>query len=533
MNSKYLLVVLTTVAIAAPSGLHGQEQALSGDAEAPLPTASRWRGAVYRMAAVLLFLLSGPFAITGAFAQCAGNVSTPQWASDCAARAIPQDRVATLDISHIYTLAELVDIAESNNPITRIYWERAKQMAGELGIAKSAYFPLLVGVAGFGDSRSIEPFPKPLAPDGYVMVKAPVVQPEITLQYLLFDFGKREAAVDAARAQKLVSGANFIQANQEVAFRVSSAYYKLQTAEEHLQAAQDTLTTAQTTQAAAEAQMNNGRATLPDVLQARAETSQAVYDLASAEGDEKVARVALTEVIGVEPSPEIKIASQKGADLPQSLSVPIDALIDLAIADRQDLKVQAEQIREAKDAIRAAKADYRPKIVVSAAAADTSTWPSANFGTFGTASRPTWSATLGVQWTIFDGGARKNELAIAESKRREAQNGLRATHDEAVREVWTSYLAFRTALEKEQAALAVLDSASESYSASLDAYKYGVRNLVDVVTAENRLAQARLANVSARSQLLLEAVNLDFVTGNLLRNQPLTNQLPKQNGPKP
>ena len=66
----------------------------------------------------------------------------------------------------------------------------------------------------------------------------------------------------------------------------------------------------------------------------------------------------------------------------------------------------------------------------------------------------------------------------------------------------------------------MLDSASTSYAASLDAYNAGVRNLVDVVTAEKQLAQARLSGVAARSQLFLEAVDLEFVTGNLLRTLP-------------
>ncbi len=68
-------------------------------------------------------------------------------------------------------------------------------------------------------------------------------------------------------------------------------------------------------------------------------------------------------------------------------------------------------------------------------------------------------------------------------------------------------------MRKHDAAVAVLESANESYSASLDAYKYGVKNLVDVVTAENQLARARLSSVSARSELFLEAVNLEFATG--------------------
>ena len=77
---------------------------------------------------------------------------------------------------------------------------------------------------------------------------------------------------------------------------------------------------------------------------------------------------------------------------------------------------------------------------------------------------------------------------------------MREKRDQATRQEWTSYIAFRTALRKQQAAVALLESANASYSASLDAYKYGVKNLIDVVTAEKQLAQARLSNVSARSR---------------------------------
>jgi outer membrane protein len=480
---------------------------------------------------LLLFVLSAWPSENG-LAQCAGIASMPRSAADCAAHTIPQEKIASIDPARFYTLAELIDIAEHNNPRTRIVWERARQKAELLGVEKSAYYPVLAGLAVFADQRVISPFPKPLAPRGYTMVEVPAVVPEVTLQYLLFDFGKREANVDAATAGKLAAGANFIKANQEVAFGVASAYYKLLTAQERLQAAQETLKTAQTTQDASEEQLNNGRATLPDVLNARAQASQAVFDLESADGDEKIARVALTEVIGVEPSPNIAIDAQKNTPLPQSLALSIDALIDRAIADRPDLMAQAAEIRAADDEVRAAKAEYRPKIVLSGSAAQTSVWPTTDFGQLGPASEPTWAASLGVEWRIFDGGARRNELKIAESKKREAQDEMTEKHDQATREVWTAYIAFKTALRKEQAAVALLDSAGTSYSASLEAYKYGVRNLIDVVNAENQLALARLSGVSARSQLFLEAVDLEFATGNLLRSQPSATQPQTQDGPK-
>jgi outer membrane protein len=477
---------------------------------------------------VLFLSLLLAFSAPRAVGQCAGKVSSPAAVADCAARETPREGTAILDPAHPYTLAELIEVAEHHNPGTRAIWERAKQKARELGLARSAYYPELEGLAVFGDERLINPFPKPLAPRGYVMVEVPIVRPEVTLRYLIFDFGKREANVESAKQEKLAAGADVIQVNQALAFRVASAYYQLVTAQERFEAAQETLRTAQTTQDAAENRLNNGLATIPDVLNARAETAQAAFDKESADGDEKIARVTLTEVVGADPSPDIVIDSQRSAPLPESLTMSIEALIDRAIEDRPELMAQTLRVRSAEARIRAARAEYKPQIVLSGSVAQTSIWPTADYGQLGSASEPTWSVALGIRWRIFDGGVRKNELLITESKRREAEDQLTVIHDQTTREVWTAYIAFRTALRKHEAAVALLESANASYSASLEAYKYGVKNLVDVVTAEKQLALARLSSVSARSELFLGAVNLEFATGNLLRNQPPATRLQSQ-----
>ena len=469
---------------------------------------------------ILVFSLLLAFSAPRAPGQCAGEVSSPAAVADCVARETPREGRAILDPDHPYTLAELIDIAEDHNPGTRVVWERAKQKARELGVAKSAYYPELDGLAVSGDEREINPFPKPLAPRGYVTVEVPVVRPEITLRYLIFDFGKREATVGSARAEELAAGADVIQVNQALAFRVATAYYQLVTAQERLQAAEETLRTAQTTQDAAENRLKNGLATLPDVLNARAETAQAVFDEESANGDEQIARVTLTEAVGADPSPDIVVDSGRSAPLPAKLTMSIEALINRAMEDRPELAAQALRIRSDEARIRAARAEYKPQIVLSGWAAQTSVWPTADYGQLGSASEPTWSVAAGIQWRIFDGGARKNELLIAESKRREAEDELTAIHDQTTREVWTAYISFQTALREHDAAVALLASANSSYSASLEAYQYGVKNLVDVVTAQKELAEARLSSVSAQSQLFLAAVNLEFATGNLLRNQP-------------
>src|SRR5215469_3120734 len=75
--------------------------------------------------------------------QCSGIASSPDAALSCASRAIPDEKVTALDPRHQYSLAELIDIGERNNPQTRIAWERARQSANLLGIEKSGYYPLL------------------------------------------------------------------------------------------------------------------------------------------------------------------------------------------------------------------------------------------------------------------------------------------------------------------------------------------------------------------------------------------------------
>ena len=465
--------------------------------------------------------------------NCAGTAPLPLAAADCAAHTVPIATVAQLDPNRTYTVAELIDIAEHNNPRTRIAWERARQRANALGVEKSAYFPILVFQALGADEKILSPFPEALEARGYNSVTIPTIQPELTLQYLLFDSGRRSARVDAALAEKIASGANFVQANQDVAFRVATRYYQLLTQQERLAATRETLKTAQTTQDAAEAQLANGRSTLPDVYNAKSETAQAAFDMESADGDEKISRVNLAEEVGAEPSPNVNIDTMTNAPLPDSLTVSIEDLIQRAFANRPDLAAQAAEIRAADDNIRAARTDYLPRITIAATGAQTAIWPSPDAGRLGYANEPTWSAGINLDWRVFDGGARRNELAAARSRKRQSQDELTETQDRATREVWTAYIAFRTALKKQQAAVSLLEAANESYNASLEAYKYGVKNLIDVVTAERQLAQARLSGVSARSQLFLEAVDLEFVTGNLLRSLPQATNLAPKEQPKP
>lgn len=469
-----------------------------------------------RPACVALFLL---LAETFAVAQCVGRVESLEKAAICTAQQNVSERKVLIDPSHSYRLIELIDIAETTNPKTRRAWEAAKQEAERRGIARSAYFPVLTLQAFFGDERIVNPFPKPLAPRGYVMAELPKVEPLVSMDYVIFDFGRRASTLERSKAMQLAASAAFLRANQEVAFAVVQSYYDLVTAQQKLKAAQQILATAQATEDAAVMQLQNGRGTLPDVLHAKASTARAAYDLEAAAGGERIARVALRESLGVEPSDAIQIALPENELIPAAVTETIEQLVDLAQKSRPDLQQLTEKLHAREQELRAAKAENRPSIHLGANAAFTSVWPTSSYGELGFADQATWAANVKVQWNLFDGGRRKKEEALAESQRRATQDELDEQRDKVSREVWTEYLTFRTAVRQKEAADTLLQAAESSYNASIDAFRYGVKNLIDVVTAERQLAEARVEHVQASSSVWLHGVRLEYVTGSLLRHQ--------------
>jgi outer membrane efflux protein len=59
-----------------------------------------------------------------------------------------------IDADKVYSLAELIDLAEAHNPETRVAWENARAQAAALGISRSELYPTLSAVAVSGVDRS-------------------------------------------------------------------------------------------------------------------------------------------------------------------------------------------------------------------------------------------------------------------------------------------------------------------------------------------------------------------------------------------
>jgi outer membrane protein len=449
-------------------------------------------------------------------ATCSAVISTRD-AARCIGSVRSTAPIPVLDPHHTYTLPELIDIAETASPEGRIAWTTAKHSLENTGIDRALYLPILSFVAQGSDDRVIVPFTKPIAPRGYVTVEEPLAAEQLQFEYSLLDFA-RGPKLDGSKALEIASSLRLGRIHQTLAFNTATQFYRVQSSVGELDAARIILQTAETLLENAQSQFDNGRATLPDVENARAGAAEARYNLASAEGEVQKAKLTLTETIGVEPSAEIEIVPQDNQELPAALDTSVDDFVQAAWKSRPDLLARAQDLRHAKDATRIAHAAYLPSVTLNAAGGQTSAWPSADYGQVGPANVPTWSVEAKLNWEIFN-GARRHEVAAALADQQAASEEQRATQDAVTRQVWEAYVDYQTAAEQQRSAQSFLAAAQTSYDSSLDAYKYGVRSLVDVVESERQLAQARIASVHSIAQLMQSAVALSYASGDLLHNR--------------
>jgi outer membrane protein len=423
-----------------------------------------------------------------------------------------RDSRFNVDPGKTYSLAELVNLAEAHNPETHLAWERARSQAAALGVARSELYPTLAAAALSQTGRSEVLFGNRF--DGQVVQD---FQVELDLNYNVFDFGARSGRINAASAEVLAANFAFNDAHRTVIYQVEQAYYRLLNSMGQEGATRASLSNAQAVEQAAEDRLKNGLATLPDVLEARSASAQAEYDLQAVLGAEQNARGDLSTAVGTSASTVIHAEPLDQVRIPESIGDTVDQAINRALDKRPDLMQQVAEIRSANARVKEARAGYYPSLGLNVS-------PAAQ-ALYGLQSPYPWSHTadlgggisFNLQWTVFDGGARKNKLAQARANVHAAEAQANVTSNQIADDVWTAYSNLNTAFRQRQAAIALLEAASQSYSAALESYNYGVRSLLDVTAAQRTLAQARSADVLARTQVLTSLAELAFRTADSIQ----------------
>ena len=439
--------------------------------------------------------------------------------ANAAAGAVPQDNA--IDPSHEYTLAELIDLAQSSNPRTRIAWNAARNAALATGMVKSVYLPQLAATAmtgwrhsngssniGLGDSSSNS------STHGTVGV--------LSLQWLLFDFGGRQARVQAAEQATIAGNVALTAVHQQLVQEVSVAYHGYIAARARTVNARQGLVNAGTLLDAANARYRQGQGTVVEVAQATQNREQARLATVTADGAEQDAYLALITAMGISPLAQPRIAALPDHALSPALAQPVEQIITDALARRPDVLAAyaAEQAEQAK--ARAADSDFLPKVFLSASTSHTSGRSSITAvpaigqqaGTVNLdGSRSGSSVFLGVTLPLYDGGLRAAARMQARNDAASAGERLTRAKQDATRQIVAARNALRSGIAANEAAVALLKAARVTYDAASAAYRNGVGSLTDATLAQSQMLVAQNAYADSIANARSAAAVLAVATG--------------------
>lgn len=430
----------------------------------------------------------------------------------------------SINKNHTYSLVELIDLAESINPDTRIAWEQSKQAAFAIGLTKATYLPQISAAVLAGQQQTPLPAPQVLFPNGSFTLDTSEVLPSLIIKWLLFDFGKRGHTIQAAKHRSFAAQAEFTGTHQRLIFEVSKAYFVLDAERAQLHVAQKALKNTKILQDAAEAKQKRGLETITQVAIARRETAKARFELERAKAIDNDAYYSLLQAIGLTPTLKLNIASTAGRSLPKQLKGDLNSYVKRALAKRPDIAAALARLHASKSEILSAEASYRPTLGVDGAvyqgiaSLNIDNGPTSRVNKLGTA------FLFKLNLPLYDGGMRQNTLNSARSKNAAARAEFIKIQDEAIRQVARAYDTVKSTLAEYKANQALVHAANIAYDATLDSYRHGVETFTNTISAETARVQAQSSLAHAYASVLTAAAALAFSTGELTSIDALDKQ---------
>ena len=385
--------------------------------------------------------------------------------------------------------------------------------AAAIGLVESAYLPQLSLQAIGGFEHTPLPAPKNLVPKGFFVSDAREFIPSLAVKWLLFDFGRRDANLTAAKADSFVADAAFTAVHQKIVLEVSQTYFSLGAARGRLRAADKALATAQTVEKSTQSKRDHGLATITALAQAQRQTAQARYGVAAAQGAERTAMANLVAALGIAVATPIEVVDSSDQPLPPSPQESITAAVNAAMAHRPDIIAALGMVDSAAAKLKAAERSRYPTIELSAHAFENFGSLSSDGGPQSSVNRPGRNILFSFSVPLFDGGERSSRISIARAQVRESEAKLAQMRDTAAQQVVRAYDELLTGLAEYDAADALLRAANTSYDAALRAYQQGVGTYTEVATEESAVADAERQVEDARAGTHSAAAGLVFAMG--------------------
>ena len=452
--------------------------------------------------AALAVLLAPPGAI---------GAQTPATPADTitARRALPSLRAMPMAVADTtarpITLDEAIALAQRNAPSAVQARGQARTSAAAVRSAYASFLPSISLDAGggrsYGGTRTTA--------DGVVQTIAQGwnYSTGLALNMTLFEGGRRLYDVRSARANLDAASATEVSQRYDVALQVSQQYFAVLAAREAEAAAQAQLEQADQQLAAASARVRAGAATLSDSLRSVVQVGNAQLALLTARNDLANANAALTRLVA-SPAP---VTASPDPALDEIVALPDSATLDRLLERSPAVQEADASLAAARAASRAARSPYLPTVTVGFSRSVSELDQS-----FGICSDPTLCTgrlRFSASYPLFDRLGREEQVVRASVAADVAEAQLRDARLQAREDLTQSLGTLQTAEQRIRIGAVSVAAAEEDLRVVQQRYSLGASTLLDVLTSQTQLNQARSGLIQARFDYRVARAQLEALLG--------------------
>ncbi len=411
-------------------------------------------------------------------------------------------------------LARVVEIALARNPALQAEVERGVEVAGGVDEVSADAWPQIDLVGSWSRNRNptflnssdfdniVDLFP------GFRPGEQELWDFALELKQTLYSGGKVRAAVDLAELVVDITEAQIGTVELDTVLAATEAYYRLLQARGALATIEIQQQARQRSLEVVEGRYELGAATQLELLRARSALAAVAPEVVRIRGEVDVARSRLRVELGIELGTAIDVV-ENAAELPSPPD--FDQLLAWARTERpeiRDLELQTEALGRQRIVT---VADSRPQVELA--------------GAYGRQVRliddledslfANWAISVGVTWSLFDGGRRKGELTQLESRRRQLEWQLEDLERQIAHEIEEALAGYRTANQRHRAAGVAAEAAREASRVALESYQEGAAIQADLLDAQEQETQAEFVLVDALYDAWVQAARLLRAAGRL------------------
>jgi NodT family efflux transporter outer membrane factor (OMF) lipoprotein len=400
--------------------------------------------------------------------------------------------------AQLNALEDKISVSNQSLKVAQAQYQEAR---AAVRIARSALFPNVTG--GVSATRFHQSSNRPLVTN-MTLTNYADYQIPFDASYEADVWGRVRRTVEASRSEAQANAADL--ANVELSLRAELAldYFQLRGVDAQKQLLDSTVVSFQKAYELTDSRYTGGIASAVDVAQAKT-----ILDTTRAQDvDLGVQRAAFEHAIAVligKPASEFSLQ-------PMPLTVPPpplpDALPSQLLERRPDIAAAERRVQEANAQIGVARAAYFPLITLSG----TGGFESAVITTLVQGPSGFWSLGGAAVETIFDAGRRRGVTQQALAAYDQNVATYRQTVLSAFQDVEDNLAALRILQEEAQVENAAVASAEHSVALSVNRYKGGIANYLEVTTAQGaaladeRTAVDILTRRMTASVLLIKAI---------------------------